>query len=147
MLGKLDDLKVLTIAAFVVVSLLATSAYANPQSTGVFVNGSEMTRPQLVALYHSTGLTPARGHYIVWNGCIAHVESGQVACPQAAQTAQAPQGGYEYGGRTSGGLSGGYGYNGGQGGQSFHRGSDASGGYSVGSDGTGCIYTPNWSNC
>lgn len=33
------------------------------------------------------------------------------------------------------------------GGPWFHRGSDAAGGYSVGGDGSGCIYTPNWSNC
>ncbi|NJN39594.1 MAG: hypothetical protein HC807_00220 [Gammaproteobacteria bacterium] len=144
MLGKLDDLKALTIAAFVALALLATSAYANPPGTGIFVNGSEMTRPQLAALYQSTGLIPARGHYIVWNGCIAHVESGEVVCPQAAQRHGEV---HEYGGRTSGGLSGGYGYNGGQGGQWFHRGSQASGGYSVGGDANGCIYTPNWSNC
>lgn len=141
MLSKLDELKILTIAAFLAVALLATSAYANPPGTKVFVNGTELTRVQLAALYQTTGIMPTRGHYIVWNGCIAHVESGQVACPQAAQ------GAYEYGGRSAGGLAGGYGYNGGQGGQWFHRGSQASGGYSVGGDGSGCIYTPNWSNC
>lgn len=141
MLGKLDDLKILTIAALIAVSLLATAAYANPSGTGVFVNGAELTRPQLAAVYRTTGLMLAQGHYIVWNGCVAHVESGQVACPQPTQ------GNHEYGGRTSGGLDGGYGYNGGQGGQWFHRGSEASGGYSVGGDGSGCIDTPNWSNC
>jgi len=141
MLRKLDDLKLLTIAALIAVGLFATAAYANPSGTGVFVNGAELTRMQIAALYNMTGQVPARGHYLVWNGCIKHVESGQVACSQAARQ------GYEYGGRTSGGLGGGYGYNGGQGGQWFHRGSDAAGGYSVGGDGSGCIYTPNWSNC
>jgi hypothetical protein len=141
MFRKLDDLKILTIAAFVAVTLFATAVYANP-GTGVFVNGMELSTQQVAALYRMTGEVPAAGHYLVWNGCIAHVESGQSTCSQPAS-----QGGYEYGGRTSGGLSGGYGYNGGQGGQWFHRGSDAAGGYSVGGDGSGCIYTPNWSNC
>ena len=138
---KLDDLRILTIAAFIAVALFATAAYASPANTGVFVNGEELTQRQLVALYRTTGLVPLPGHYVVWNGCIAHLESGQVACPQAAQA------GHEYGGRASGGASGGYGYYGGRGGQWFHRGSDASGGYSVGGDGSGCIYTPDWSNC
>lgn len=134
---KLDDLKILTLAALIAVALFATAAYASPAGSGVFVNGEELTRRQLAALYRTTGLAPSPGHYIVWNGCIAHLESGQVGCPQAAQ------GGYEYGGRLSGGASGGYG----QGGHWFHRGSDASGGYPVGGDGSGCIYTPDWSNC
>jgi len=121
--------------------LLATAAYANPTGTGVFLNGAVLSRPQLVALYRLTGQVPARGHYLMGNGCIKHLESGQMACSQSAQP------GYEYGGRSSGGLSQRYGYNGGQGGAWFHRGSDASGGYSVGGDGSGCIYTPNWSNC
>ena len=50
---------------------------------------------------------------------------------------------YEYGG----GVGGGYGYSNSADGSSFHRGSDYSGGYSVGTDSNGCIYTPNWSNC
>ncbi len=139
--GKPDDLKVLTIAALIAVSLLATAAYARSPGMGVYVNGVELSRQEVVALYRMTGQVPARGHYLVGNGCIKHLESGQVACSQQAGR------GYEYGGRSSGGLSGGYGYNGGQGGQWFHRGSDAAGGYSVGGDGSGCIYTPNWSNC
>lgn len=138
MLSKLDDLKLLAVAAFIAVALFATAAYANPTRTGVYVNGVELSTLQVAGVYRMTGQVPARGHYLVWNGCIKHVESGQVACSQA------PQRGYEYGGRS---VGGGYGYNGGQGGQWFHRGSDASGGYSVGGDGSGCIYTPNWSNC
>jgi hypothetical protein len=138
MLTKLDDLKILIIAAVIAVSFFATAAYANPPMTGVFVNGVELSQQQVVAFYRMTGRVPARGHYLVANGCIAHLESGQVACPRAAQ------GGYVHGGRSPGA---GYGYSGGQGGSWFHRGSEASGGYSVGGDGNGCIYTPNWSNC
>jgi hypothetical protein len=50
--------------------------------------------------------------------------------------------GYSY----QGGVDGGYGYNNSDG-SWFHRNGDYSGGYSVGSDSNGCIYTPNWSNC
>lgn len=135
---KLDDLKILTMAALIAVALLATAAYASPAGTGVFVNGVELSSLQVAALYRVTGQVPARGHYLVANGCIAHVESGQIACPQAAQ------GGYEYGGR---GPGAGYGYSGSPGGSWFYRGSEASGGYSVGGDGSGCVYTPDWSNC
>jgi len=106
--------------------------------TGVYVNGVELNAQQVALVHQSTGQLPAPGHYLVLNGCVAHLESGQVYCPQAAQG-----GGYSYGGR----VGGGYGYNGGAGNPWFHRGSDYSGGYSVGSDGSGCIYTPNWSNC
>lgn len=107
--------------------------------TGVYVNGLELSPPQLTLIYQSTGQVPARGHYLVQNGCVAHLESGQVYCPQATQNG----GGYSH----NGGVGGGYGYNGGPGEPWFHRGSDYSGGYSVGGDGSGCIYTPNWSNC
>ena len=138
MLRKLDDLKLLAIAAVLAVSLFATAAFAESGGMGVFVNGVELTRLQVNALYQITGQVPAPGHYLVGNGCIAHVESGQMACPQAARQ------GMEYGGGSPGA---GYGYNGGAGGPWFHRGSQASGGYSVGGDGSGCIYTPNWSNC
>jgi hypothetical protein len=138
MVSKLDDLKILIIAAVIAVSLFATAAYANPPGTGVFVNGVELSQLQVAALYQMTGQIPARGHYLVANGCIAHLESGQVGCPQGAQR------GYEYGGGAPGA---GYGYYAGQGGAWFHRGSDASGGYSVGGDGNGCVYTPDWSNC
>jgi hypothetical protein len=138
MLSKLDDLKILIIAAVIAVSFFATAAYANPPGTGVFINGVELSQMQVAALYRMTGQIPARGHYLVANGCFAHLESGQVGCPRAVQ------GGYEYGGRSPGA---GYGYYGGQGGAWFHRGSEASGGYSVGGDGNGCVYTPNWSNC
>ncbi len=141
MLKRMDDLKVLTIAALIAVALFTTAAYAGSPGTGVFVNGAELSRPQLVALYRMTGQVPARGHYLVGGGCIQHVESGQVACSQSAQQ------GYGYGGRSSGGSGQAYGYNAGQGGAWHYRGSDASGGYSVGGDGSGCIYTPNWSNC
>lgn len=113
-------------------------AFANHTGTGVYVNGVELTAQQIALIQQSLGQKPAPGHYLVQNGCVAHLESGQVACPQAAQG-----GGYSYGG----GVGGGYGDNNGPGGSWFHRGSDYSGGYSVGGDGSGCIYTPNWSNC
>ena len=113
-------------------------AFANHTGTGVYVNGVELTAQQIALIQQSTGQVPVPGHYIVQNGCVAHLESGQVQCPQAAQS-----GGYSYGG----GIGGGYGHNNGPGGSWFHRGSDYSGGYSVGGDGSGCIYTPNWSNC
>jgi hypothetical protein len=125
--------------------LAGSAAFAG---TGVYVNGVELNAQQVALVYQSTGQLPAPGHYLVQNRCVAHLESGQVYCPQAAQG-----GGYSYGGGVGGGYSygggvgGGYGYNGGPGNSWFHRGSDYSGGYSVGGDGSGCIYTPNWSNC
>jgi hypothetical protein len=134
MLKRMDDLKVLTIAALIAVALFTTAAYARSPGTGVFVNGAELSKPQLVALYRMTGQVPVRGHYLVGSGCIKHLESGQVACAQPAPR------GYGYAGQA-------YSYSGGQGGAWHYRGSDASGGYSVGGDGSGCIYTPNWSNC
>ena len=118
--------------------LVGPTAFANHGGTGVYVNGVELMPQQIALIQHSTGQTPAPGHYLVQNGCVAHLESGQVYCPQTAQG-----GGYSYGGSAGGG----YGYNNGAGGSWFHRSSDYAGGYSVGGDGSGCIYTPNWSNC
>ncbi len=115
-----------------------SAAFANHGGTGVYANGVELTAQQIAVIQHSFGQAPAPGHYLMQNGCIAHLDSGQVVCPQAA-----PGGGYSYGG----GIGGGYGHNNGPGGSWFHRGSAYSGGYSVGGDGSGCIYTPNWSNC
>jgi hypothetical protein len=54
-----------------------------------------------------------------------------------------PNRGFEYYGN---GIGGGYGYQNNDG-SWYNQGSDSSGGYSVGGDGSGCIYTPNWSNC
>ncbi|MCI0653615.1 MAG: hypothetical protein L0Y39_03945 [Methylococcaceae bacterium] len=50
---------------------------------------------------------------------------------------------YEYYGN---GVNGGYGYRNNDG-SWYHQNGDYSGGYSVGGDGSGCIYTPDWSNC
>jgi hypothetical protein len=116
--------------------LAGSAAFAG---TGVYVNGVELDAQQVALAYQSTGQLPAPGHYLVQNGCVAHLESGQVYCPQTAQGG----GDYSYGG----GIGGGYGYTGGPGDPWFHRSSDYSGGYSVGGDGSGCIYTPDWSNC
>jgi hypothetical protein len=104
--------------------------------TGVYVNGVELNAQQLAMVYRATGQMPAPGHYVVQNGCVAHFESGQVVCRQA------PQNGSYYGG-----VGRGYGYSGGAGQPWFYRGSDYSGGYSVGGDGSGCVYTADWSNC
>ena len=119
---------------------LPTAALANHTGTGVYVNGVELTAQQIAYLYHSTGQIPQPGNYVVRNGCVTHLESGQVSCSHGAQ----PGYGGGYGG---GGYGSGYGYNSGEGSPWFYRGSDASGGYSVGGDGSGCIYTPDWSNC
>lgn len=105
--------------------LAGSAAFAG---TGVYVNGVELNAEQMALVYQSTGQLPAPGHYLVQKGCVAHLESGQVYCPQAAQ-------------------GGGYGYNGGLGNPWFHRSTDSSGDYSVGGDGSGCIYTPHWSTC
>lgn len=51
--------------------------------------------------------------------------------------------GYEYYGN---GVNGGYGYQNNDG-SWYHQNGGYSGGYSVGGDGSGCIYTPDWSNC
>ncbi|MCL4799632.1 MAG: hypothetical protein KJ025_08605 [Burkholderiales bacterium] len=140
-------LKTLAVAGWIAGFLAAPAALAGHTGTGVFVNGVELSRAEVAALYRISGQMPARGRYVVWNGCIRHVETGRTACSRAAP------GGSAYGGRASGGFGGGYGYadgagrHGGSGGPWFHRGSDAAGGYSVGGDGSGCIYTPNWSNC
>lgn len=116
--------------------LAGSAAFAG---TGVYVNGVELNAQQVALVYQSTGQLPALGHYLVQNGCVAHLESGQVYCPQTAQGG----GDYSYGG----GVGGSYGYSGGPGGAWFHKNGDYAGGYSVGGDGSGCIYTPDWSNC
>lgn len=138
MLSKLRRLKRIRWLVLIGGMLAGSAAFASHEGTGVYVNGVELMPQQIASIQQSLGQAPAPGHYLVQNGCVAHLESGQVVCPQAAQG-----GGYSYGG----GVGGGYGYNNGPGGSWFHRGSDYFGGYSVGGDGSGCIYTPNWSNC
>lgn len=138
MLSRLRRLRRITWLVLLGGMLAGSAAFADHGGTGVYVNGVELTAQQIALIQQSLGQAPAPGHYLVQNGCVAHLESGQVHCPQAAQG-----GGYSYGG----GVGGGYGHNNGPGGSWFHRGSDYSGGYSVGGDGSGCIYMPNWSNC
>jgi hypothetical protein len=50
MLKRMDDLKVLTIAAIVAVALFATAAYANPLGAGVCASGAEHSMPRPVTL-------------------------------------------------------------------------------------------------
>lgn len=128
MLEKSSRLKSVALAGMII-GLLTVPAFAG---TGVYVNGVELSPQQIALVYQRTGQVPLPGHYLIQNACVVHLESGQVACAQA-------QPGY-------GGTGGGYGDND-PGEPWFHRGSDYSGGYSVGGDGSGCIYTPNWSNC
>jgi len=119
--------------------VLGASLPASADGTGVYVNGVELTLEQVALIYQSTGQVPALGHYLFQNGCIAHVESGEIVCagPPGAATGIEAAGGYD----EDEGGGGGYGDS------WFERGSDYSGGYSVGGDGSGCIYTPDWSNC
>lgn len=49
MLEKLDDLKILTIAAIVAVALFATAAFANQPGASVCVSAAENSTPQRVA--------------------------------------------------------------------------------------------------
>lgn len=145
------------LAGLSITPTLASGAAAG----GVYVNGAQLSPQQVEMLWQSTGVLLPPGHYVVQNGCVAHLESGQVQCArQAGQysggDAYGYGGGYAYGGDVygygneaysyGGGAGGGYGYNDGSGGW-FHRGGDYSGGYSVGGDGSGCIYTADWSNC
>jgi hypothetical protein len=122
--------------------VLGAALPASANGTGVYVNGVELTLEQVSILYQSTGQIPAPGHYLFQDGCVAHVESGQVVCA-------VPPGAPELGGADDDGdgIGGGYAEDGGEGDPWFSRGSDYSGGYSVGGDGSGCIYTPDWSNC
>ena len=193
-----------TILLGLAASLLANPAYSgNTPTTGIFINGSELTPQQVLILRQTAGLNLPPGHYLVQDGCVLHVESGLSNCAPPAQAgmygdddeaydddvyefdageyaAGSPYGGggYSYGAQGygygagvygngsnlyndgtytysygndgysyQGGVGGGYGYNNQSDGSWFHRGSDYSGGYSVGSDSNGCIYTPNWSNC
>ncbi len=129
MLKKSGRLKRVALAGMII-GLLTVPAFAG---TGVYVNGVELTSQQIALVYRATGQVPMPGHYLIQNGCVAHLESGQVACAQTQPS--------------YGGVGSGYGYHDGPGGSWFQRGSDYSGGYSVGGDGAGCIYTPDWSNC
>ncbi len=138
MRNRLRGFKRITWLVLIGGMLGGSAAFASHTGTRVYVNGVELTAQEIALIEQSLGEAPAPGHYLVQNGCVAHLQSGEVVCPQTAQG-----GGYSYGG----GVGGGYGYNGGAGNPWFHRGSDYSGGYSVGGDGSGCIYTPNWSNC
>ena len=170
------------LTAFAASLLFAPALFAASASTGIFINGVELDQQQVANLYLNTGVSLLPGHYLIEDGCVSHLESGQTQCaPQPDEYADGAReyggdvhgddsegyayGGeaYDYGGETysyggevynqgnetygyGGGVGGGYGYSNGDG-SWFHRGSDYSGGYSVGGDSNGCIYTPDWSNC
>ena len=161
--------KVAALPAIIAGLLFAPTIVAGPAATGIYINGMELGPQQTEILRQTTGVSLPPGHYLVQNGCIAHLESGEVSC--AAPPDQYPGGNaygyagdvygygsegyaaggdvYDYGNnayRYGGSAGGGYGYDDGTGAW-YHRGSDYSGGYSVGGDGSGCIYTPDWSNC
>ena len=195
-----------TLIAAVVAGLLTASAVsANGANGDVFINGNQLTPQQIALLEQATGVALQPGHYLVQNGCVAHLESGNTQCAQQPAQAQyfdedgdefdqdiyeddieeyayeagaADYGyganvygnnGYGYDAYGNGGnlyndgtytysygnngysyqgsaAAGGYGYYNNDG-SSFHRSSNYAGGYSVGQDSNGCIYTPNWSNC
>ncbi len=142
--------------------LFAPALFAAPAATGIFINGVELNPQQIAMLYQTTGVILPPGHYLVQGGCVSHLENGQTQC--AAQPGQQGDSAYDYSGEGYGSegyadyggangsgdgtysYGGGYGYSNGDG-TWFNRGSDYSGGYSVGGDSSGCIYTPNWSNC
>jgi hypothetical protein len=162
------------LTAFAASLLFAPALFAETAASGIFINGVELDQQQVAMLYQTTGVSLLPGHYLIQDGCVSHLESGQSQCaPQANQYddgANEYSGGvygdgtdgyayggdaYDYGGGAYnqggdsyeyGGAGGGYGYSNDDGGW-FHRGGDYSGGYSVGSDNSGCIYTPDWSNC
>jgi hypothetical protein len=127
--------------------LFATTAFAGSATSGIHVNGVELSAQQIAMLRQATGVSLPPGHYLVQNGCVSHLESGQVQCAPPQPRYGGGVDGYGGGSYGYGGGSGGYGYNNGSGGSWFQRGSDYSGGYSVGGDASGCIYTPDWSNC
>jgi len=158
--------RITTLAAFAACLLFSQAPFAAPAATGIFVNGVELNPQQIAMLYQTTGVILPPGHYLVQGGCVSHLESGQTQCaPQPGQNAGGAYGysgngygsdGYaDYGGADGSGggtysygagAGGGYGYSNGDG-TWFNRGSDYSGGYSVGGDSNGCVYTPDWSNC
>ena len=168
---SISDSKTPAILTFAAVLLFAPALAAGPANTGIYINGMELSPQQMEILRQTTGVSLPPGHYLVQNGCIAHLESGEVNC--AAPSDRYPGGNaydygyggdvydygsdgfaaggdvYDYGSNAyhyGGSAGSGYGYDDGSG-TWFQRGSDYSGGYSVGGDGSGCIYTPDWSNC
>ena len=143
-----------TLTALAAGLLLSPVLLAGQATSGIFINGVELSPQQMAMLYQTMGISLPPGHYLVQGGCVAHLESGQTQCAPQAQ--QYGEGLSQYGGEVYGDGSGNYSYGGGAGGgygsgnddgSWFQRGSDYSGGYSVGSDSNGCIYTPDWSNC
>ena len=192
-------MKATRLLGFIAALLLAPALSANSSTSGVYINGVEMTSQQIEMYQQTVGYSLPPGQYLVYNGCIAQLGSGQVYCPHRAQGQVYSDGddGQDYGNDVfsygtegdvddgdeydndvssygndvygdgsdlysdgnytysygndgdsyQGDAGTGYGYSNNSDGSWFHRGSDYSGGYSVGSDDSGCIYTPNWSNC